>query len=344
MSFETKTLLGVKKQQKPHSTFFRQMFFGREAFSDTKEIAIDKVVPNLRLAPFVSPVVAGKVRKQDGFKTTSYAPPYLKPKDAVEPGNMLYRMAGEAEGGEMSPAQRHQATVAFLLDDQELAIQRREEQMCVEAVLTGKYQVTGTDEHAEMEIDFNRTAANMVQLTGAARWSQLDKDTTDIAAVIATYADLSSGLPGVLIFDKVGFSKFVKFKGVLDALSKTVANGNSSLELGPQLKRDVQYKGNYGEYEVYVYAGYYEADDGAKVNYLPDDTMILIPVAYDGVMAYGAIQDSKANASGVAKAKRWPKNWDNPDPAVEYLMTQSAPLPILPDADEIVVVTIDGDA
>lgn len=75
--FSTTTLLGVKKLQKNFTPFFKMMFFGRDVFSDSQEVAIDKVVPNLRLAPYVSPMVAGKVRKQDGFSTTSYAPPYL---------------------------------------------------------------------------------------------------------------------------------------------------------------------------------------------------------------------------------------------------------------------------
>lgn len=342
--FSTTTLLGVKKLQKSFTPFFKMMFFGRDVFSDSQEVAIDKVVPNLRLAPFVSPMVAGKVRKQDGHSTTSYAPPYLKPKDAVNPKQMQYRMAGEALNGEFGIAQRLNATVAFLLDDQEKVLQRTEEKMCVDAVLTGKFVVEDSEEHEAMEIDYKRSEENTVALVGAARWSQLNKETTNMAEIIGDYAELSSGLPSVIVFDKKAFSLFSKFKGVQDALNNTVSNGDSSIMLSPQIKREVQFKGMYGEYAIYVYAGYFEHEDGTKEYFMPENTMVLAPAQYDGVMAYGAILDVDANADGLAMAKRWPKEWTTPEPSVRYLMTQSAPLPIMPDADEFVVVTVDGPA
>ena len=342
--YNTKTLLGVKKLQKSFTPFFKMMFFGRDVFSDSQEVVIDKVVPNLRLAPFVSPMVAGKVRKQDGFSTTSYAPPYLKPKDVVSPKNMQYRMAGEALSGEFGMEQRRNATVAFLLEDQEKVIQRTEEKMCVDAVLNGKFIVKDSEEHEAMEINYGRSESNTVALLGAARWSQLDKETTNMAEIIGDYAELSSGLPSVIVFDKKAFSLFSKFKGVQDALNNTVSNGDSSIMLAPQLKREVQFKGMYGEYAIYVYAGYFEREDGTKEYFIPDNTMVLAPAQYDGVMAYGAILDAKANADGMAMAKRYPKNWFTDDPSAEYLMTQSAPLPIMPDADEFVVVTVDGNS
>ena len=342
MSYETKTLLGVKKQQKPFTSFFKTLFFSREVFSDSQSVAIDKVVPNLKLVPFVSPVVAGKVRKQDGYSTTSYAPPYLKPKDVVSPKQMQYRMAGEALNGEMTSSQRHKATVAFLLDDQEKAIERTEEKMCVDAVLTGKFIVEDSDDHDAMEIDYGRSETNTFQLIGPARWSVLDKNTTDMTEIFNGYAELSSGLPSLVIFDKKAFSLFTKFKEVQDALNKTIANGDSDIMLAPQLKKEVQFKGRFGEYAIYVYAGFYETGAGAKQYFMPESTFVMGPASYDGVMAYGAIQDTEANTDGMAMAKRWPKNWTQPDPSVEYLMTQSSPLPIMPDADEFVVGTIDG--
>ncbi len=342
--FSTTTLLGVKKQQKFFTPFFKNLFFPRDAFSDRLEVAIDKVVPNLRLAPFVSPVVAGKVRKQDGYSTTSYAPPYLKPKDEVNVQNMQYRMAGEALNGEMTMEQRRQATIGFLLEDQEKAIERTEEKMCVDAVLTGKFIVEESDQHQAMEVDYGRSEENTIVLGGAARWPQLDKDETDMATMIGDYAELSSGLPSIIIFDKKAFSLFSKFKGVQDALNNTVSNGDSDIMLAPQLKREVQFKGMYGEYAIYVYAGYYELDDGTKQYFMPDNTMILAPAKYDGVMGYGAIKDPRALSGGMAMAKRYPKNWISDEPAAEYLMTQAAPLPIMPDADEFVVVTVDAAA
>ncbi len=57
-------------------------------------------------------------------------------------------------------------------------------------------------------------------------------------------------------------------------------------------------------------------------------------------MAYGGIKDAKANANGIVKAKRYPKNWFTDDPSVEYLQTQAAPLPVVPNPNDFVHVEV----
>jgi hypothetical protein len=60
-----------------------------------------------------------------------------------------------------------------------------------------------------------------------------------------------------------------------------------------------------------------------------------------GIRTYGAIQDIEALAEGITKARRYPKNWvQKGDPAREYTMTQTAPLMLLADANEFVVVKV----
>ena len=341
-NFETVTLLGVKQRQKPFEAFFKRMFFGTELFSETEKVAIDELVPNLRLVPFVSPIVAGTVRRQDGSRTTSYQPPYMKPLDLVSPKQMMKRLPGEALNGKMSPAARLNATVAQLLKDQEEAMVRTEEKMCVDAVLTGKFVIEGSEEHEAMEVDYGRNAANNITLIGPERWSQLDKETTDMAQIIEELADLSSGIPDLIIYDKKAYSEFASFKSVKAGLDTKVANGNSELMLAPEIKKVVQYKGRFGQYDIWVYNGEYEKDGGERQRLMPEYGMVMGPSVYDGVMAYGAIQDVEAGDDGVARAKRWPKVWVNKNPSARYLMTQSAPLPIMPDANEFVVVTVDG--
>src|SRR5574344_1102382 len=58
---------------------------------------IDKSKP--RLAPFVSPLVAGKVVASDGFETKSFKPAYVKDKRRFDPNAPLKRTIGEKIGG-----------------------------------------------------------------------------------------------------------------------------------------------------------------------------------------------------------------------------------------------------
>ncbi|EFO0774642.1 TPA: major capsid protein, partial [Escherichia coli] len=75
--------------------------------------------------------------------------------------------------------------------------------------------------------------------------------------------------------------------------------------------------------------------------YLPDGMLVLGNTAADGIRCYGAIQDAQALSEGVVASSRYPKHWLTVgDPAREFTMTQSAPLMVLPDPDEFVVVQV----
>ena len=73
-----------------------------------------------------------------------------------------------------------------------------------------------------------------------------------------------------------------------------------------------------------MYAGWYEhPTTGALTPYLPDGTVIITSPDLEGVRAYGAIKDE---AAGYQALPFFPKSWVEHDPAVRYLLLQSAPL------------------
>lgn len=336
---DTVTLLGVKRVQPKFTPFFMMMFFPNIIEFPTKEIAFDKVKKGVKLAPFVAPMVAGKANRKKGGTLTTFEPAYVKPTDNVDPGMLLQRQPGEALNGELMPADRRLAVIGELLDQQEKSITYREEWMAVQAVVTGQVVVEGDDYDTQV-VDYGRTAGNNVALVGGAKWDSVDPLTYDPTDDIEDWAEQASGTVGRLIFDKFGWRKFSGFTKVKEKLDNTKNNGNSTLELGPQLQREVMFKGYFGEYEIYVYVGKYEDAEGVDQYYMPANTLVLAPLGTDNVMAYGAIQDAKANATGVVAASRYPSDWFTENPSVEWLQTQAAPLPVMPDADEFTVVTL----
>lgn len=84
----------------------------------------------------------------------------------------------------------------------------------------------------------------------------------------------------------------------------------------------------------------YIAEDGIEKRYLPDGMLVLGNTAADGIRCYGAIQDAQALSEGVVASSRYPKHWLTVGSAREFTMTQSAPLMVLPDPDEFVVVQV----
>ncbi|MEH6825612.1 MAG: major capsid protein [Motiliproteus sp.] len=338
-ALDTQTLLGVKIQLPKFTALFLQMFFPDVAEFHTEEIAFDKVKKNVKLAPFVAPMVSGKPNRKQGGTLTSFAPAYVKPTDNIRPGDMLKRRPGEPMGGSLTPVERRMAHIAQTLEDQEKSITYREELMAVQAVTTGLVTVSG-EGYPTQVVDYGRSAANNITLAGAAKWDTVDPLTYDPTDDIEDWAEKGSGTIGAMIFDKYAWRKFAAMKAVEEKLDTTSRGSTSSLELGPQVSKEVMYKGNFGELEIYVYVGKYTDDNGVDQYYMPANTLVLAPLSGENVRAYGAIQDAKANANGVVAATRYPSNWYTDNPSVEWLQTQSAPLPVLVDADSFVAITL----
>ena len=87
-----------------------------------------------------------------------------------------------------------------------------------------------------------------------------------------------------------------------------------------------------GEFEIWVYSDTYVDDAGVAQKFMPNGTVFMGHAqGMEGVQAFGAILDSQA---GLQAMSIFPKMWDNPDPSVTFVMSQSAPLmiPAQPDA------------
>lgn len=336
--YSTTTLLGVKEIQPKFTGLFMAMFFPQVATFNTEEVAFDKIRRGVRLAPFVAPMVSGKARRERGGTTTTFTPAYVKPTDVVRPNRLLKRLPGEALNGTLNPAQRRDAVVADILNEHEQEIVHREEWMCAQGILTGEVIVEG-EQFERQVVDYGRSAANQRTLLAGAKWDAVDAATYDPSNDIEDWAAEATGSTSVIIMDKKAWRLFSQFKIVKEKLD-TRRGSTSQLELGPQLERQVMRKGFIGEYEIIVYTGQYEDASGVKQNFMPDFTVALCPGTTDNVMAYGGIQDAKANADGIVEATRYPSNWFTDNPSVEWLQTQSAPLPVIFDADAFVIVKV----
>lgn len=335
----TAVLLGIIQQTQPFTSFFLNMFFPTVVTFDTESIAFDKLVENVTLAPFVSPVVAGAVRRSQGGQLKVLNPAYIKIKDQVVPGQLLKRRAGERLGGELSPESRRLAAITQLLRNQDKAILHREEWMAAQALITGKVIISG-EGYETVEVDFDRAPQNTVELSGQAKWSALDKQTSNQPVDdLEDWAERCSGPVNAVVMGKKAWREFIAFKSVKDLLN-TRRGSQSQMETGPSQVRDAQYKGTIGTFDIYVYTGKYVDASGAQVSFMPENGVLLGNSNYEGVRAYGAIQDVRAAAGGAVATDRYPKSWINEDPSAEYIMTQSAPLMVTPDANAFVFANV----
>lgn len=339
--FSTDTLLGMYGVIDRPRPFLFDTFFGTAYQSDDEEIHIDRIERARRLAPFVAPTIAGKVQRDKGFKTLTLKPAYVKPKHAVTPDKMQKRIAGERLTGDLDPQSRYVRKVMELLSRQDDDITRREEWMASTMLRTGKV-ICVSDDFPTLEIDVERNAAHTVALLTTARWGESGVDPYDDLKAWAETVQTNSGYhPGTVIVDpKAGGLLAVSAKlqaerqaynfaarATIDGLGRTAGG----------IGEEVKFLGETPEFKIWQYQQLYADDAGNVQKYMPDYTVIMgSPSGAGGLRLYGAIQDNHA----LRAMERFPKMWEEQDPSVTNLMTQSAPLAALGWADATFCATV----
>lgn len=331
--YNTATLLEVVRVQPVESAYWLDNFYGRTITFDTEEIMFDRVESIRRLAPFVSPVVQGRVMRTRGHETRAFRPAYTKPKHIVDPNRVFVRMAGEQITGSLSPQQRWDAAVAENMREERQAIQRLWNWMAAMATIHGKVTITGEDYPTQV-VDFGRDPGLTRTLVGTARWGQADGNPLADIADLRTLAFKKSG-SGIsrLTMGLDAFDLFFGSDQVKDLLKDNTVSVNrtsdSTMSAFGSTDTPFEYRGvlqganGQGRIEVYTYNEEYEDEDGNTVPYMDSLDVVGTGPGLQGTRCFGAIRDKRA---GLLPLALFPKMWDQEDPSLTYTMTQSAPL------------------
>lgn len=333
--FSTQVLNKTVEYLDRPASFLLDTFFGQVQTADTEEIFFDIDKSKPRLTPFVSPLVAGKVVAESGYDTKSFKPAYAKDKRRFDPSAPLKRNIGETIGGVLTPQQRRDAALSRSLTNQLENLTRREEVMASEALRLGQVTVSG-DNYPTVVVNFQRDAALTVTLTGVNRWGQAGIKPLDNLEDWASLVQTKSGAAAkTVIMDPAAWRLFRSSDDV-KALLTIYRGTNAAFQVDPivrgQGNEKARFIGTIGDFDVWVYNDVYTDDLGNTVPMLPTNTVILgSPVNVEGTRCYGVIQDEKA----AYRAQRYfSKSWLEEDPAVRWLLLQSAPLvvPYRPNA------------
>lgn len=343
--YGTAVLIGVLNSlDNAPVTFFRDRFYTMEVRSDKEEILFDVIDKKRRLAPFVSPLVRGKLMEKRGFNTRIFKPAYVKPKSVIKPEDSIKRTAGEQLQGSLSMAQRRDIHIRTALQEQDEAITMREEVMCAEGLRLGQVTVAG-EGYPTVVLSFGRDAALREVLSGANLFDVLTIDEIfEYLEDKATLVRQKSG--GSIVRDVVcGTSAWRtivgKIRGNAAFAAILVGSANrgqtTEVQLGPRTAEKVVFQGTVGQFNFWTYSDSYQDEDGADVEIFPANEILLVGADVEGHRCYGAIHDPRA---GLQPLPRFPKDWIDEDPPAEYVMTQSAPLmvPLRPNASFSAVV------
>lgn len=319
--FSTNVLVAVVQSLVTPAQFLLNRFFTQEQFSQTEEIHFDVDNKKRRLAPFVSPLVAGKVVQSRGFTTNTFKPAYCKDKRVFDANRPMKRAIGEQIGGSASPQDRIRITLATELTEQVEMLGRRQEVMAAEALRTGQVTVTG-DLYPTTVVNYGRDAALTVVLTGGNRWGQAGVNPLNLLQDWAQLVLQKSGaMPTDVVMTVDAWKVFRADTEVQKRLDQF--RGNSTLVRDAQIAEGGVFMGVVDGFNIYVYSGWYVDDAGVEQPILPAGTVLMGGQQIEGVRAYGAIRDEEAGYQAMAY---FPKSWVEKDPAVRFLLMQSAPL------------------
>jgi hypothetical protein len=321
--FSTGVLARVVSELPAPAPFFLNSFFRAIQTETSEEIHFDIESGRRRLAPFVSPIVAGQVVRSKGYQTKTFTPAYVKDKRVFDASRPFKRAIGERIGGDMSPAQRMQAALAYDLKDQIDMVTRRQEVMAIEALRTGKIVVVG-DNYPEVEVNFGRDASLTVALITTARWGESGvSPLADVRTWSMNITKLSGTAANVVVMDPKAFDLFAADPAVAKLLDRF---RGSDMLVPTVVGEGGRYMGSIGEFDIWVNAGWYEhPTTGALTPFLPDYTVIITSADLEGTRCYGAIKDEEA---GFQAVPYFAKSWVEKDPAARMLLLQSAPLPV----------------
>lgn len=331
--YETWELDALLAQIERPNPWLLNTFFPTQRFFESKQIEFDLIDRGRRLAPFVSPLVAGKPMLREGYRTRQLQPAYIKPTDLIVPTDSFVRRPGEAYGGaSLSPQQRFDIQVQETLSLHEQSVDNRLEWMAAQALVNGSIIIQG-DDYPKTLVDFGRDSSLTIALTGGAKWDQTTSDPmSDIETSSLLVRKVSKGaVVDTLVMDGKSWSLLRKHATVTDLISMFYRRnlpGQQATSIDAAPRTDInqaQFVGTLnGRIDLYVYDAYYQDDNGADQPYLPDYTVLGIARgAIEGRQYFGAIIDLDA---GMRATKLFSKSDKKFNPSGLEIVSQSAPL------------------
>lgn len=335
--FSTDVLTGTINQLRPVTSHLLDMYFPIVQTETSEEIHFDLVKGDRRMAPFVSPVVGGKVMADRGFETKTFKPAYVKPKFAWNPNRPFKRMPGEPLTGQLTPMQRTQRMLAEDLLTQQGMVRRRLEWMAAQVLRTGSVTVTG-DQYATTVVNFGRTGTLTKALTLTARWGEEGVDVLQNLKDWAGEVFAASGAyPRDVTMDQKGWNLFMSNTEVKERLKVLATAGVSPVSYAGADTHEAVFMGSLDGFNFYVYVGSYEDDDGTIKPFLPDYTVVMGSKGMQGAQAFGAVKDEEA---GLQALPFFTKSWVEKDPGQRMILTQSAPLVVPQNVDGSCCITV----
>lgn len=355
-TWDMRKSLGVMRDVQPISTYWMDLMFPNlQINSENEWIDFEKLPAAARkMAPFVRPLGSGKPIYEDRSTGFRFKPAYIKLKDAIDPVAPLVKRPGlDATMLDMSsitPNQRRELLRGAMTVQHVNAIEQTWEWMAARASIDAKVTIEG-EEYPAVELDFRRNANHTVTKTAGNFWGDAGVSIFDD---IQLYCDRMwdsefGGFPTRMTFGSKVWGAIRQDDEMMKHMDTNVRGERATIERGLIGSDDAIKVGELvvggasgAVIEMWLYRGTYtDYDTKVETPMLAPNKVVFTGTAekFMGYRCFGAIIDPYADYQPL---DIFPRNWmETGDPAVEYLLHQSAPLfvPINPNVTLTAEVT-----
>jgi hypothetical protein len=332
--YEVRTMLEPFVQGPLVHTFLRDTFFNDREYPPTPLVEFDFRRGRRKMAPFVAPLIGGKVMEREGYETRFFRAPRIAPVRALRTPDLEPRLPGETIYSGRTAADR----AAELLAEDSIfcdeAISRREEWMCREVLVNG--QITVVADHGyQLVIDFKESSQGAADNheKGLTQWDQAGSDPLKDLETARLNTIKASGIsPNVALFGTDAKDIFIRNESV-----KTLLD-NRRIELAtiqPIIQDQAVVRfGTVPGLELYSYSEYFEDDAGDLFPMLPPNFVMLLSTNTPNKIVYGAftqLEDAKAKQFVTYQTDRIPFVYGDEDDGNLFYRLTSCPLPMPAD-------------
>lgn len=337
----TETLIqgGVIKQMELPKPFY-QGLYGTQFLAKSDKIIFDEVYEDYRgVAKFVAPNVIASVNQNKTYEVKSFRPAYAKEKDVIEAWSdtLQARTAGEEIGGSLDPKTRAMRMRSKQLRMHRIKMENLFELMCFQAFASGSLTFGGDANYPKSTISYFRYPSLTVTTLGAKAWTAANVNPLEsIAEMVDKVYELSQEEVDTIIMGRTAWRNFYNYftaKERQRLLDRNIRGSDLTINLlwvgdvrGVEMvARFTSLNGQ--TIEIYVDNRSYLDTNNRATRYVSDNEIIgFSSGGFKGVQAFGAIKDADA---GWMATRMFHKEFRQDEPSADFLLTQSAPLPIV---------------
>lgn len=345
--FTPETMDGIVSALPPVHTFFRDTFFTTVKPEFTEKIRVEFVKGGRKVAPFVNIKEKGKVIKKLGYSTETFETPFIKLKDVTDIEDMIKRLPGELlQNSGITPQDRGIQLMAEQMANFDDMITRREEWMCVKAMMDGVIPVVG--EGVNYEIDFGFTNKSTV----ATLWDSTAGTPTphnDLQAAVEACQKNGYKTPNICIMDRHSWNSFLlatkkdeyytQHKDILDIITVRPERRNDAVSFMGRLRDP--------DLDIYVYNEWYvddwtDPENPVEKSLMPKGKVLLANTNARTSFYYGLMMftDPQTQQFRQVVGTRGADSWIQKDPDCRFLSLASRPLPVPHEVDSWYVLTV----